>query len=154
MMTHLTYNCPNSPLRKPKIAKDQTLLQMSVKKAVEGTQLGYVKYDPDRVRRLLVQYLILCELPFSHVESEGFRLFVNGLEPRFNLPSRVTIQRDCLKLYEEEKVHLVIWICLVWNLEYVPMWLFWICNVLEYLFIWIWLVLEFGVCAYVVILDL
>jgi len=34
------------------------------------------------------------------------------------------------------------------------MWLFWICNVLEYLFIWICLVLEFGVCAYLVILDL
>jgi len=45
MMTHLTFNCPNSPLRKPKIAKDQTLLQMSFKKAVEGTQLGYVKYN-------------------------------------------------------------------------------------------------------------
>jgi hypothetical protein len=59
MMTHLTFNCLNSPLRKPKIAKDQTLLQMSFKKAVEGTQLGYVKYDPDRVRRLLVQYLIV-----------------------------------------------------------------------------------------------
>jgi hypothetical protein len=31
------------------------------------------------------------------------------------------------------------------------MWLFWICNVFEYLVIWICLVLEFGVCAYVVI---
>jgi len=97
MMTHLTSNCPNSPLRKPKIAKDQTLLQMSFKKAVEGTQLGYVKYDADRVRRLLVQYFILCELLFSHVESEGFMLFANGLEPRFNLPSRITIQRDMRK---------------------------------------------------------
>jgi hypothetical protein len=106
MMTHLTSNCPNSPLKKPKIAKDQTLLQMSFKKAVECTQLGYVKYDPDHVRRLLVQHLILYELPFSHVGSEGFTLFVNGLEPRFNMPSRVTIQRDCLKLYEEEKVYL------------------------------------------------
>jgi hypothetical protein len=84
-------------------------LQISFKKAVEGTsstQLGYVKYDPNHVRRLLVQYLILCELPFSHVESEGFALFVNGLEPRLNMPSRVTIQRDCLKLYGEEKLHL------------------------------------------------
>lgn len=106
MMTHLTSNCPNSPPRKPKIAKDQTSLQMSFKKAVEDTQLGYVKYDPDRVRRLLVQYLILCELSFSHIESEGFTLFVNGFEPKFNMPSRVTVQRDCLKLYEEEKVHL------------------------------------------------
>jgi len=65
-----------------------------------------VKFDLDHVKRLLVQYLILCELPFSHVESEGFTLFVNGLEPRFNMPSRVTIQRDCLKLYGEEKIHL------------------------------------------------
>jgi hypothetical protein len=109
MMTHLTSNYANFPLNKPKLTKNQTLLQMSFKKAVEGTsspQICFVKYDPDRVRRLLVQYFILCELPFSHVETEGFKLFVNGLEPRFNVPSRVTIQRDCLKLYGEEKLQL------------------------------------------------
>jgi hypothetical protein len=109
MMTHLTSNCANFPLRKPKLAKNQTLLQMSCKKAIEGTsspQIGYVKYDSDRVRRLLVQYFILCELPFSHVETEGFKLFVNGLEPRFNVPNRITMQRDCLKLYGEEKLQL------------------------------------------------
>jgi hypothetical protein len=98
LMTHLTSNCTNSQLRKPKLVKNQTLLQMSFKKAVEDTQLGYAKYDPDHLRHLLVQYLILCELLFSHVESEGFTLFVNGLEPRFNMPSRFTIQRDYLKL--------------------------------------------------------
>jgi hypothetical protein len=85
------------------------LLQISFKNGIEGTsspQIGYVKYDPDRVRRLLVQYFILRELPFSHVETEGFKLLVNGLDPRFNVPSRVTIQRDCMKLYGEEQLQL------------------------------------------------
>jgi hypothetical protein len=60
MMTLFTSNYANSPLRKPKLAKNQTLLQMSFKKVVEGTsstQLGYVKYDPNHVRRL--HYLLM-----------------------------------------------------------------------------------------------
>jgi hypothetical protein len=37
MMTHLTSNYANSPLRKQKLAKNLSLLQMSFKKAVEST---------------------------------------------------------------------------------------------------------------------
>jgi len=32
-------------------------------------------------------------LPFRHVESDGFRELMNGIEPRFNLPCRVTLQK-------------------------------------------------------------
>jgi hypothetical protein len=109
MMTHLQFNCPNSPLKKSKLSKNQTLLQMSLKKAVDNTrspQMRFVKFDPDNVRSLLVQYLIKCELPFRHVETEGFKEFVNELEPRFKVPCRATVQRDCMKLYMEEKLKL------------------------------------------------
>jgi hypothetical protein len=34
MMTHLTSNCPNSSLKKSKLLKNQTLMQMSFKKTV------------------------------------------------------------------------------------------------------------------------
>jgi hypothetical protein len=116
LKNHLTYNCPTSPLRdleKSNVPKGQTLLQQSFKKMSESgschtttTQLGFVKYDPIKIWKLVVQYFIIEELPFRHVESYGFRELINGIEPRFNLPCRITLQKDCMKLYEEEKLKL------------------------------------------------
>jgi hypothetical protein len=55
-------------------------------------QLGFVKYDPIKVRKLvIVQYFINEELPFRHVESSGFKELINGIKPRFNLPCRITL---------------------------------------------------------------
>lgn len=111
MMTHLQSNCPTSPLKKSKLPKNQTLLQMSFKKTADGTsstspQMGFLKFDPDKIRSAIVRYFIKCELSFKHVESEGFKEFVNVLEPRCKTPSRMTLQRDCMKLYGEEKLKL------------------------------------------------
>jgi hypothetical protein len=33
----------------------------------------------------------------------SFQEFVNNLEPRFTMPSCVTMQRDCMNLYKDEK---------------------------------------------------
>jgi hypothetical protein len=52
---------------------------------------------------LIVQYFMKGELPFRHVESGGFRQLMNGVELKFNLPCRITLQKDCMKLYEEKK---------------------------------------------------
>jgi hypothetical protein len=101
-MTHLISNCPTSPLRKlgkSNVSKGQTLWQQSFKKMSKGAssdtnQLGFVKYDPIKVRKLVVQYFINEELPFRHVESGGFRELMNEIEPRFNLPCRITLQKD------------------------------------------------------------
>jgi hypothetical protein len=108
-MNHLTFNCPTSPLinsEKSNVPKGQTLLQQSFKKVSESSscntnQLGFVKYDLIKIRKLVVQYFIMEELHFRHVESRGFRELMNGIEPRFNLPCRITLQKDCIKLYEE-----------------------------------------------------
>lgn len=87
---------------------------MSFKKEIDGIsskskspQIGFVKYDLDIIRREIVRYFIKCELPFKHVETEGFKEFVNVLEPRFKVPYCVTVQRDCMKLYMEEKLNLM-----------------------------------------------
>jgi hypothetical protein len=47
--------------------------------------------------------VIIDELPFNFMKGKGFRLFSRTLQPRFDIPSRFTIMRDCLKLYVEEK---------------------------------------------------
>jgi len=109
MMNHLTSNCPDSPLKKSKLPKNQTMLQMSFKKPAEGgsgNQLGFMTYDSNNIRNLIVRYFIKSELPFRHVESDWFRELINGIEPRFKVPCRITLQKDCFKLYEEEKLRL------------------------------------------------
>jgi hypothetical protein len=80
MMTHLTSNCQNSPLKKSKLPKNKTLLQMSFKKTVEGAsgkQVRFIKYDSNNVRNLVVRYFIKSELSFRHVESDEFRELMN-----------------------------------------------------------------------------
>lgn len=51
--------------------------------------------------------IIVDELPFSHVENVSFKHLMSITCPRFNVPSRITITRDCLKLYLEEKLKLI-----------------------------------------------
>ncbi|WOG95648.1 hypothetical protein DCAR_0414974 [Daucus carota subsp. sativus] len=44
--------------------------------------------------------------PFKIVEHEGFRELLKDAEPKFKMPSRWTVARDCLKIYGEELVKL------------------------------------------------
>uniref|UniRef100_A0A2N9F6B2 HAT C-terminal dimerisation domain-containing protein n=1 Tax=Fagus sylvatica TaxID=28930 RepID=A0A2N9F6B2_FAGSY len=46
------------------------------------------------------------ELPFRFVEHEGFNYYMNVVEPRFPIPSRVTVAKDCMKLYLNERKQL------------------------------------------------
>jgi hypothetical protein len=113
-MTHLTYGCSTSPFKKLKLPKGQILLQMSLKKLVEGTinnQLGFMKSDLKILNNELVEYFIESEMPFRHVENNLFRKLKKLLEPRFKLPSHITLQKDCMKLYEKEKLALKIVLC-------------------------------------------
>lgn len=41
------------------------------------------------------------ELPFSFVEKEGFKKFINKVQPLFWIPSRRRITRGCYELYGE-----------------------------------------------------
>jgi hypothetical protein len=109
MMTHLTNGCPKYLLLKSKLPKGQTLLQMSLKKSVEGItshQLGFKRYDLKILRNGLAKYFIKSEMPFRHVESHSFRKLMNLIEPRFNVPGRNTLQKDWLKVYERKKLAL------------------------------------------------
>ena len=47
--------------------------------------------------------IITDELPFRIVEYEGFRRLMRVAQPRFQIPSRTTVTRDCLKIYYDEK---------------------------------------------------
>ena len=50
--------------------------------------------------------VILNELPFKFVEEKGFKRCMSVACPRFRIPSRQTIARDCYQLYIDEKISL------------------------------------------------
>ena len=47
--------------------------------------------------------IVLDELPFKFVEAQGFKKFISVACPRFKIPSRRTITRDCCTHYLEER---------------------------------------------------
>ncbi|KAK8660282.1 hypothetical protein V6N13_051210 [Hibiscus sabdariffa] len=61
------------------------------------------KFDEDVIRKVLIHMIIMDELPFRIVEGEGFKLFLSKACPRFHLPSRFTVRKDCLDLFNSMK---------------------------------------------------
>ncbi|KAF2302977.1 hypothetical protein GH714_012217 [Hevea brasiliensis] len=61
------------------------------------------KYDENAIREALVSMIIIDELTFKFVEGEGFQKFMRAICPKFKIPSRWTISRDCYLVYVEER---------------------------------------------------
>jgi hypothetical protein len=84
------------------------VLEPKIEKGELGEQnvgsLKAIGYNYDECRQALAKMVIIDELPFNFVEGRGFKLFARTMQPRFDIPSRFTIMRDCLKLYVEEKI--------------------------------------------------
>lgn len=59
-------------------------------------------FDQDACRAALTRMIIKDELPFMFVQREGFLEFCHQLEPRFDVPSRFTEAKDCMKMYLSE----------------------------------------------------
>jgi hypothetical protein len=94
------------------VDKKQTFLVLEPKKEKgelgdqnEGT-LKEIGYSYDECRQVLVKMVIINEFPFNFMEGKGFILFSRTMQPKFDIPSRFTIMRDCLKLYIEENERL------------------------------------------------
>ncbi|KAF7834699.1 zinc finger BED domain-containing protein RICESLEEPER 2-like [Senna tora] len=100
---HLT-ECPKNPDRQ--VDKKQKTLTYEKKPEEDGDPVGKLKidtFDQHECRMALAQMIIVDELPFRFVENEGFRLYSNKLQPKFIVPSRTTVARDCFDLFLMEK---------------------------------------------------
>ena len=64
------------------------------------------KFSVERLRMTLAKIITVDELPFRFVKHDRFIEFMTNVEPRFEVPTRVTVARDCLKLYMREKDNL------------------------------------------------
>ena len=51
----------------------------------------------------LARMIIVDELPFRFVEHDGFIYFMEVVEPRFSVPSRLMVTRNCIKLWFGER---------------------------------------------------
>ncbi len=68
--------------------------QVSLKKSVASLE---------QIREALCLFVVSGGHPFSVVEEPGFKYLVNTLCPDFSIVSRMTVQRDALAHYKEEK---------------------------------------------------
>ncbi|KAG8657803.1 hypothetical protein MANES_03G090444v8 [Manihot esculenta] len=81
-------------------------LSFSTQEGGGNYQLGMLSswhFDQDVARRKLAKMTIIDELPFMFVEGEGFKEWVECIQPKFRIPSRWTVSRDCYDLYLEER---------------------------------------------------
>ncbi|XP_062081070.1 zinc finger BED domain-containing protein RICESLEEPER 2-like [Humulus lupulus] len=101
-MEGATSTTPICPLRKNRDIK-QSILNPS-RKNDGGTSLVVAHtFDQEFSRDKLAKMIILHEYLLNMVEHDGFRGFVNSLQPLFKHVSQTTIRRDILKIYESEK---------------------------------------------------
>jgi len=61
------------------------------------------EFNHETARKAIAKMVIVDELPFLHVEREGFRDFCKVMRPEFVVPSRATVTRDCCALFIEER---------------------------------------------------
>ena len=47
----------------------------------------------------LARMIIVDELPFRFLEHDSFIYFMGVVEPRFPVPSRLMVVKDCIKLW-------------------------------------------------------
>ena len=112
MVNHLRNICVRSPLRINKDKKQKTLEFVALTKEEREKNesathnLQTHSFNQERLRKKIAIMCIKDNQPFRIVEHEGFRELMSDAEPRFKMPSRWTIARDCLKIYKEEVVKL------------------------------------------------
>ncbi|KAK9286316.1 hypothetical protein L1049_014706 [Liquidambar formosana] len=104
--THIT-KCKKYPYNEDRKQKLLSFQSQSVGQGGDSSSnLTSWKFDQEVSRNALARMIIIDELPFKHVEREGFRYFVQTLNPKFKFVGRLTVANDCLQLYANEKIKL------------------------------------------------
>ncbi|KAF7832003.1 zinc finger BED domain-containing protein RICESLEEPER 2-like [Senna tora] len=96
--------CPSNPNR----IVDKKQKKLDIEKKPEEEDDGLVKlkvleFNQEECRIALAKMIIMDELPFRFVENPGLRGLVYLLQPQFQIPSRMTVYRDCMQLFLFEK---------------------------------------------------
>ncbi|XP_050204347.1 zinc finger BED domain-containing protein RICESLEEPER 2-like [Mercurialis annua] len=112
MSAHLYHKCPKYPYRVNKRKRALSLESQRDEELEEGgssTNLALRDnrvIDVEAITCALAKMVIVDGLSFGVVEGEGFKTFSHALEPRFVVPSRFDVARDCMRICKEEKAKL------------------------------------------------
>ena len=90
MRTHMLYQRKKCPVYIP--SKRQK--HLSFETFDQGGKLVARAWHTVECRRACARMIVRGELPFSHVEGEGFIKFMKITSPKFDPPSRRTISKD------------------------------------------------------------
>ena len=107
LWSHLQFKCRKSPYIV--VDKKRKTISFDTKKEVgdgdDGNirNLKVIKYDPEAIRQVLISMIIRDEFPFRVIEGEGFKSYSYLSEPRFIIFYRITVFRDCMKLFMKHK---------------------------------------------------
>ena len=66
-------------------------------------ELGAGTYDAECARGELAKAIIMHEYPLSIMDHLGFRRYSTALQPAFQVPTRNTIKKEIMKIYENER---------------------------------------------------
>ncbi|XP_019149948.1 PREDICTED: zinc finger BED domain-containing protein RICESLEEPER 3-like isoform X2 [Ipomoea nil] len=83
----------------PRTSSDPAQTELFCQVTEEGSSISFGKYSAEALRRGIAEMIIEDELPFKFVEAKGFRKCMFIACPRFKMPSRWTIARDCYDIY-------------------------------------------------------
>ncbi|XP_049364277.1 zinc finger BED domain-containing protein RICESLEEPER 2-like [Solanum verrucosum] len=100
LWNHLTVKCLKSPFKSDKW---QTTLKPIKRGWPEGGSIEKRVFNMDEIKRAITEFIIIDEQPFRAIEGEGFKKLMAKSFPNFDVPSRVTVARHCLRIYQEEK---------------------------------------------------
>jgi hypothetical protein len=67
------------------------------------SNLVIATYNVKKIKEALARMIIVYELPFKFVEGEGFHDFMKKVESRFQIPSRYTVMKECIKIFISKK---------------------------------------------------
>ena len=67
------------------------------------SSLMATSFTQKNCRTMFGSMVILEELSFKFVESKEFHQFCWALNPKFVIPSRVIVAKDCFHMYMKEK---------------------------------------------------
>ena len=99
--------CKNIPNNKNNDKNQPTIAYHYKKAVVEGEndtkEIEVHQFSIKEIRLALARMIIVDELPFRFVEHEGFNYYLNVVEPRFPIPSCVTVAKDWMKFYLNER---------------------------------------------------
>ena len=81
--------------------KGQTFLTPKVMQGKQELDAG--TYDAECAREELAKAIIMHEYPLSITDHLGFRRYYAALQPVFQVPTRNTIKKEIMKIYENER---------------------------------------------------